>query len=217
MEQESVVIQEQGQESQIPAGETPAESAQPASQPTETDWNSDENPYRQQYTGLQGVFKQTRQEVEGLRQQLLEQIKANALLQAHSQGATPEELKTLAAGHDEKVKLAQAVQLLAERESQNMNMMQGLEPVYKRIAIENIAKQFGVSPDELMDAPTPDAAIYTAQKLSKSGKTRGNFQERKESGVDKAGSAGSGLVIRRMTSDEYFEAGLKEELARLQR
>lgn len=207
------VAESQSQVNQ-PEGETPAETAQPEIAQPGTEKPSDDNTWREQYTGLQGVFKQTKAQADQLRQQLLEQIKANALLQAQIQGASKEELADLTVQHDNQVKLAQAAQLLLEREASQVTTMQALEPVIKRMALENIAKQYKVDMADLEDAQTPDAAIALAKHITKNGKSRGSFQERKESRTDTAGSPGTGVVGRKLTSSDYFQAGLKEEQAK---
>ncbi len=148
------------------------------------DWESADNPYKKQ-------LDEALQYLGGFRTAAMEQ-------ELTKQGLRPEHIQMIIQSEAKAQALEQRLLQLASH------------PAVRRMAAEQVAKgfsQYGVTPEDLVDAPSVEAMTYVAGKIA-SIRARDKLRERKESGSDGAenGRSGGGTVdLDKMSSRELFQ------------
>ena len=170
-----------------------------AAAPQAPNWDDPSNPYRtyrDQYAGLQGNFKQVAARLQQQEQYAAELTEKHALLQAQLNGATPEEITNLKDNLGAKRAIENMFMGVLSEKQQIEQAKRGLAQPAKMILVGQIAKQFGVQPQDIMDADTPQEAVRLAQKLGAARKTTA-LEDRKRDNVDQTETGGGGDKVFR--------------------
>ncbi len=188
----AATVQPLAGEGQTPAGT--ATASPPALVPDRgIDWDSDQNPYKQRFTGLQGNFKQVQTQNQTLMAQMAQLAEQQAIIQAQAEGRTPEEIAQLRQGMQREAQLAQAIEQIAQEKARNELLAQQLAPVAKQQVATALAQQYGVTAADLMEARSPEAMEDLARVLARYQRSQ-QLQARREQGTDRAESGGGGAL-----------------------
>lgn len=197
----------------------PTEDNTPGTSATQpTPWDSEENPYRQRFTGLQGNFQQVIQENRQLKTQMLQQQEAMLVNQAQAAGKSPEEIAGIRQLFQGRAAQVQAMDELSTQTQQLQSQRQVLEPMARQFVISTIAQKYGLQANDLADAPNPEAAEYLARKLS--GKPASHQRLSRPAGtvsnVESSGGfrASGGLKVDDLPISEKLKLGVQREIQR---
>jgi hypothetical protein len=173
-------------------------------------WESEQNPYRAKYTGIQGTFGQVkteRDQLKAINEELQSQVQAMgeflASLQQEPAGVTSEQLNQGIGQLRQRQQAQKALSQLAEAERQRNELV-------KPFVIRAIAEQHGVNPADIEDAPSPEVAEYLAKKLAVSKRTA-TLESRRAERTDAAESSGGGSSpnLDRLTAREKIRLGVE--------
>ena len=174
------------------------------------DWESEENPYRQRFTGLQGNFKQVTTERQAMMQRMAQVEEELEIQRAVASGASDDEVNAIRKNWQDQGQIAEFVGNLAQENARIEHMRLALAPVAKQEVLRRIGLQYGVDPAEIAEAESPQAAEAIAKVLQKQGKTK-VLHERKEKGVDRAESGGGGnLNLSKLSPLEKIRLGVAQ-------
>src|SRR3972149_2653982 len=113
-----------GEETQPGTGE--AEGTKPV-----VDWESEENPYRQRFTGLQGNFKQVTTERQAMMQRMAQVEEELEIQRAVASGASDDEVNAIRKNWQDQGQIAEFVGNLAQENARIQHMRLALAPVAK--------------------------------------------------------------------------------------
>jgi hypothetical protein len=202
-------------------GQSGVQSEAPANEGTSPAWDSEANPYRQKYTGLQGTFKQVAQENQTLKMQMLATQAQMAINAAKAAGKSQEEIAGIQQIFQGRAEQVQAMDALAVQQQQLGQQRQMLEPMAKQVVLGSIATKYGLKAEDLADAPNPEAAEYLARKLS--GKPASQQRlSRPAATVSQVESSGSfratgGMKIDDLPISEKLKLGVQREIQKASR
>lgn len=199
--------------------ETDANTTSPTPTQGTADWDSDDNPHKRraqdlerQFNGLRGNFQQLnaeRQELVKSQNTLAEEL---AGLRAQYEGRTPEEIESAKSSIRAQARLIAERQAIVNKEQQLAEMAQQQEAIARVLAIEDLARRYGVDKADLEDSSSFKDAERIAKILSKSTR-KATLDNRRESKVDAVEGGGSGGTSwNNLTSMEKIRRGVEAEI-----
>ena len=181
-------------------GTNPVETNTSAETAITQNWDSDDNPYRdkatrleQQFSGLQGNFKQLLDDHKQTRVQQAALLEELAAAKALADGKTPEEAEAVKQVVRGNVNTANKTDELTYREREIANAQNQLSLLAKPIIIAEIAKKHGVDPAMLMECENGPEAERMAANIAKLTR-KAVLDDRKKDKVDAGEGGGSGSL-----------------------
>lgn len=188
-------------------GQPPVEPlpGDPNAQPTGAaiDWNSQDNPFLQKFTGLQGNFKVLKEQLQMTQSQFDALLQRQMQQEMAAEGMTPDQIAIVSSA-------IKAEKSAKDKEAQLEEAMQQLGPTAQQHILNQIATKYGIDASVLQDAPGPEAAAFAAAKLATMSKKE-TLQARKASGTDLGESGGGGAPrdYSKLSAREKIAEGLR--------
>lgn len=177
-------------------------------------WDDEQNPYRSRFTGLQGNFKQVRQQLGEVNQQLNALRIRNLELEESARGTPPDSIEEKKQAIQLLDALMHEKSALAEEKASIDAMRKELSghPMSKKLALSKIAEQYGIQADDLDEAENVTEAVALAKYIAKHSRTD-QTRERQANGTDRVESGGRGVLNDDQFINEYA-SGMSNDHAR---
>jgi hypothetical protein len=201
-------------------GEEGSDEFQQEEETPVVDWESDENPYRQQVNELQTQIQETGYRANPQADLATQEVQ----IQQQGQAILGQFMAGPVARKEMSPEMAQIMVNLATQnallDARHTAERQVLMPAAKREVAQRIAKEFStkktpVPVDDLMSEPTVEA-MRTRAKMTVAQHRDGTFQARKNGNVDRAESSGGRrqvdeTALNSMSPQQKIQYGLKHQ------